>query len=444
MNIIGTILAFLFCSVMSVVLTADIMYGAMLLFGLYFLEIVFIDLPALPSIVQIYPADIVFVVLFGSLAIRVMTGRFRFHRQRKVIYLWAALIAFSAMRGFLTFGLKSAGLDFRGQFYVFSCLAYFSSFQLAPETRKKLLGLFLKLSVAVTSVVFVRWIGVATGTMFNIGWATSTEDGHMMRVLNAGDTFMLSFAFFASLFLHINKRGELWQRKLFYVIGPTIILLQHRTVWLVILVGILLLGVQEKRFRRQSITALVGMVVIGLIVGALFFARGTNVAETLSNSATSDETFVWRLETWHQLLFNNPNATLLNDIIGQPYGSGYDRHMFNERDITDTTPHNYYVEMYLRVGIIGLMTVILLYVRSIKLWKRLPISLRPMAYPDARFWMLLLIGQMVFFSLYGAQYPQMVLVGISMAGLSMRPRRIPAPAPNAAPTQTQGPKAATA
>ena len=75
------------------------------------------------------------------------------------------------------------------------------------------------------------------------GWADS-------RVLNAAQGDFLAIAFFASMFLNLANVGPWWQGKAFYVLGPIILLLQHRTVWMEMIVGLLWLGLHHRRMRR--------------------------------------------------------------------------------------------------------------------------------------------------------------------------------------------------
>jgi hypothetical protein len=55
--------------------------------------------------------------------------------------------------------------------------------------------------------------------------------------------------------------------------------------------------------------------------------------------------------------------------------------------------------------------------------KRVPALLRRYAYPDARFWRLVLLLQLVYFLAYGASYDQSILLGITISGIRLRLRR---------------------
>lgn len=234
----------------------------------------------------------------------------------------------------------------------------------------------------------------------------------------------MGVAFFASIFLNLNKMGPAWQRKAFYLLGPVILILQHRTVWGVMLGGILWLALRNRQLRKQAIGAIVGMTIVGLALGAFVLGRQADIGASLQSSATDEGSFLWRLAGWYQLLFANPERNPLNDTIGQPSGSGFARVIAG--GIVDVQPHNYYVETFLRLGIIGLFLLIVLYVRGMLRMRRLPSKLQRYAYPNARFWELILFLQLIYFFTYGVTYDQSILTGLAISGLGFRLWR-PAP-----------------
>jgi hypothetical protein len=221
--------------------------------------------------------------------------------------------------------------------------------------------------------------------------------------------------------LNMSNIGPRWQRKAFFLLGPVLFLLQHRTVWVVMLIGMLWLGLQDPRFRKKAIGSLVGMGVVGaLLMGFLFRSQVDVASASLQNSASNSDTFLWRLAGWYQLLFNNPARNPINDIFGQPFGTGYQRVIFGY--MIDFTPHNYFVEAFLKFGYIGLFLFLYLFIQGIRGIKHMPVQTRKRFYPDARFWALVLLLQVVFCCTYGLPYVQTILTGVAIAGLRLKVR----------------------
>jgi O-antigen ligase len=278
-------------------------------------------------------------------------------------------------------------------------------------------------SMVLVGIAVLRWMAVLAGLGIVAQWAEVLGPGY--RVLHANSANMIALAFFASMFLNIDNAGPLWQRKAFYLLGPVLLLLQHRTVWVVVLIGFLWLGLQEPRFRKQAITAIVALAILGAFTVFVLFGKQSEVAvASLQDSASSDDTFLWRVAGWYQLLFANPARNVLNDLIGQPFGTGFDRVIAGVH--IDTAPHSYYVEMLLRVGVIGTCFLLRMYVLGMRRMKRLRGRLSRYAYPDSRFWAMVLLLQLVFFFTYTLSYEQSILTGVALAGLRQGQAKVPA------------------
>jgi ABC-type multidrug transport system fused ATPase/permease subunit len=398
--------------------------GANIVLAVYLIEILFVHVPPIPLGVQIYPADIVFALLFGAVMFRYAIGMPKLRAFRWILIALFLLYFISVARGFALFGLKQTANEGRGWFYFLTGMAYFSSFSLSSSMRKKLMTRWFVASVLMIVIAMFRWVAVATGVSVGTDWA---EGGTSIRVLNSSAAFFLAMAFFGSMFLNLSHRGPKWQRRAFYVLGPVILLLQHRTVWEVMIVGLLWLGLRDARFRKKAKGAIVGMALVGIMMGGFVFGyRSELISGTLRNSATNGDTFLWRVVGWYQLVFNNfadndnPTLRKLDRTIGQPFGTGYERMVLGAHLPPFTVPHNYYVETYLRLGIVGLFLLILLYVSGMRRMKRMRPRFRNHAYPNPNFWHLVLLSQLCFFLTYGASYDQSILAGAALAGIRLK------------------------
>jgi hypothetical protein len=178
--------------------------------------------------------------------------------------------------------------------------------------------------------------------------------------------------------------------------------------------------------RRKAIGAIVGIAVLGILLTVVLFGHQSGIATaSLQNSASNDDTLVWRVAGWYQLLFNNPARNSLNDLVGQPFGTGFERIVGDE--IVTVPPHDWYLAVFLRLGVLGLILMIAMYRRGMQRLKHVPSQMQSYVYPDSRFWALVLVLQFVYFCTYGADYEQSALAGIALAGLQLKPHRIATP-----------------
>jgi hypothetical protein len=82
----------------------------------------------------------------------------------------------------------------------------------------------------------------------------------------------------------------------------------------------------------------------------------------LAESASNDSTWQWRVTGWVQLIDRLHGVG--DWLLGLPFGSGYDRLMGGV--VTDVHPHNFYVLMLLRVGLLGLVLLLVIVLASLR------------------------------------------------------------------------------
>ncbi len=407
------IFALALATLLAVLLAGRPGAAAAMIVASFLLEALLITPPAIAMGLQIYPADVVFVLLLAAAALRYAGGRARAHVPGSLLLLGLLLLVALA-RGFLAYGLKPAGVEGRGSFYFLSGAVYFSSFSWTGAARRRVISLWLGACLALVALACFRWAVTVAGLPLATQW--EQVSGSHVRVLNASQAAFLLAGFFASVFLNLSRQGPRWQRKAFYLLGPVLVLLQHRTVWVQMIVGALWLARSDQRFRRHAAAALAAMAVLAALLTWSLFGRQSEAAvESLRESAADNETFLWRAAGWRELLFNNPARNPINDAIGQPFGTGFERQI--ELGTVDVHPHSYYLEAFLRAGTSGLALLLLLYLRYFRRWRARALAWRNWAYPDARFWALVLLLQLLYFFTYAPSYDQSILAGIAFAAL---------------------------
>ncbi|MBE0446824.1 MAG: O-antigen ligase family protein [Actinobacteria bacterium] len=367
------------------------------------------------GILNVYPQDAVFIIL-------AMVGIVRLVMRNKFTYvhiLWlflGFLIMFSFARGVAIHGFESAGVELREFFYFFAGALYFMNFPTGSQHLKRLTLAWLCVAGALFLLALFRWAAGGLSLGIPQPWLETGHGG--LRVLNAAQALFLFQAFLVSLFLKfVPDSSRLW-RSFSSVLLPVVVLLQHRTVWVLALVATMLAAFQQGKVRRRVAYILTSAVVAGAIFGLVVFGENiSKIPDSLSASVDeainkSDSTFIWRVESWSALLAERSSFGYSDYLFGKPFGSGYVRKVWDfERT---ETPHNYYIQTFLRLGVFGLIALLCTYAILISRLAQ-SASYKASGYFGGRLVYILLMTQLIFFITYSPSYEQGIVLGLAMA-----------------------------
>ena len=393
--------------------------GAGLVLLAVLLDAVLLDeIPGMDIGIWIYPKDVIFCFLLSAAVIRLLLRQGQLRRARWMGILLVCMFLLAFARGLPLYSLKAVGNETRGFFPFLASLVYFSSFKYDRGRQTRLITIWLAGSVAVGILSVFRWIATNLGLGIATQWEAAVGEGSM-RVIHCTQAFYLTTAFFFSLYLYFANSGPAWQRRLFLVLGPMLVLLQHRTVWVAVLVGLLWLYARDPRFRTRLVAGIIASLVVGALLTLLLFgSQGESTQRSLQRSASDTGTFAWRVEGWKALLAEKAPAETL--MIGQPFGAGFDRHMGG--GILSASAHNFYLETLIQFGIPGVLLLFGLYVWSIGHLSREP---RIPLYPDFRLWQAFLVMHLAYSVTYSLNYDQAVLLAVVVSVLSDAPSTVP-------------------
>lgn len=378
------------------------------------------EMPGVDIGVWIYPKDVIFCFLLSAAVIRLLLWQGQLRRARWIGILLVCMFLLAFARGLPLYSLKAVGNETRGFFPFFATLMYFSAFKYDRRRQSRLISIWLAGSVALGILTTFRWIATNFGLSIANQWAAAVGEGSM-RVIHCAHAFYLATAFFFSLYLYYTNSGSTWQRRLFLLLGPVLILLQHRTVWIAIILGMLWLYARDARFRTRFAIGVSAALVVGVLLTLLLFgSQGESTQRSLQRSASDTGTFSWRVEGWKALLAEKAPAETL--LIGQPFGAGFDRHMGG--GILSASAHNFYLETLIQFGIPGVLLLFGLYVWSIGRLRREP---RIPLYPDFRLWQAFLVMHLSYSVTYSVNYDQAVLLAIVVSVLSDSPQAVSPP-----------------
>jgi hypothetical protein len=336
--------------------------GAGLVLGLLVVyETGLIELAVEIGAIRVQAADVVFVVLLAAAVARLM--RLEGSPAAHHILIALGLITVWALaRGVAPFGVPAATNEARKFLWFFGVALYFATVEPRRDLLDRVGRMWLVTATVFAGFALLRWVGNAAG--LTGGFFGGDAD---LRVLPADTTLILSQAALLS-FPYLIQKTAGWRRFLAPSFLVLVLLLQHRTVWVVTAAGVLLLFARERALARRALVALAAvLVLLSILVFTVFDDPELQLTDQLATSAQSTATFEWRLEGWQSLLVDSGPEDLHEVVVGKPFGEGWARTLPNGRVIdANITPHNFYLEAVLRIGVLGLVLLLALYALALR------------------------------------------------------------------------------
>ncbi|ODU50254.1 MAG: hypothetical protein ABS92_03680 [Thiobacillus sp. SCN 63-374] len=331
--------------------------GAWVVGMAFLIETAFVSAPFIPVGIQLTSNDLAFALLAAALVMRVLF--FEFPHRRVVYGIWLAfggVLLASLAVGLVEFG-STAGVEARPNFYFWMAGLYFASFTYSPDVLKKLWRIAQWTAWLVVLVAVYRWVGLKYGFVSEglVKWAGASSE---FRVVGSNPTFFLAVvgaAYFA-MWLRDSKMTALVVA--IFMLGMVVVL-QHRSVWVAAIGAFAIVAWHERSAVSAKAFPILGMglVLAGLMAGLIAFNPTNRVTETIATSATSvtasEGTHMDRLLGWQVLLRDFSHAGPKEWVLGNPYGTGYERWV--QGHFKDYSPHNFYIQLLLRVGTVGLL-----------------------------------------------------------------------------------------
>jgi hypothetical protein len=345
---------------------------------------------------NLLPTDVLTVCLLVA-ALIMLRGRAR--GATGLLLALLVLTGYALIRGFGAFGVQAAGNEARTNFIQLICAALFVAVLSAGRNLVRAVTLIWVLAAcALSCLALLGWLNVGIGSNSD----RIMVDGVLTnaRPVSAAQTLVIGQA----AMMLLCGRGSARGRTLAWLLLAVVVLAQHRTIWLA--VGIMITGWLVSRHRQTGSRA-AALAVLGslgmLSVLAVSWGAAGGVTEKLTSSSEDDRTLVWRMEGWHALL---PRLKEVPDWLqGLPFGSGYDR-VINGTFVA-VSPHNYYLEVLLRLGLLGVAVLLLVYATA---WRAAG------ADSEHRLILRLLIcSQLVYMITYSLTPEQAVILGLLAA-----------------------------
>ncbi len=361
-------------------------------------------------------APILLCLAFPFVFFRLRDGFGRKDVVLLILLLWSSAVGLNYILGVREFGLQAATNEFRGYFYIICTATYVASLNIA-RVWMNVEKLFL---FGVSCLTVIAIIGFMDGD-FSRGGGRPIDAAHTLFILQ-----VLLIAIF------IHSRGDLHPYSIPFLVTlfPLLIVLQHRSVWVVMITSFALVLWLLPSLRSALIKwGVIGTVVFGGLCTVLF---GATIFEALSDSyeeavsssldtsaGAGTSTFSWRVQGWIGLLTGEQMDSVREVLIGNPFGTGYDRITLTSDGVPvarTESPHNFYVQTLLRGGALGLLALIALYgilFRGLLQHAKKDEAAHPILLCMA----VIIASQLVYYLVYGSDYIQAIFLGSAIAWL---------------------------
>ena len=329
--------------------------AAALVLGSVVVQAYFVDAPpgvVLPGGVQVYVTDVVATLVVGAAVLRLLRQH-HFGRYQRWLLLLGVLLLVSLVRGLAAFGVQQTVNDFRHYLFFAGVAVYFATVPPALGLYDRIGRIWLVMSIPMMVLVSVRWLAVFAGIDLGVPSEKFGNDA-AIRVIDGPFTFFLAHAFMLTLPALLAGQQERWIRRISVPLLLFVLVLNRRTVWLAMVIGVAVLMLRDRRLGRRAML-LVTLGGLMAAVAVVWLGGLQEGSEPVVRSGSGNLT--WRLEGW-STLFDAWSRNSTDWAIGQPVGSGFTR-VVEGSEVTGH-PHNFYIEMMIRTGLAGLLALVAL------------------------------------------------------------------------------------
>jgi hypothetical protein len=307
--------------------------------------------------------DVVAVTVLAAAAARCLRLR-RYDRYRRWVILLGILLLVSLLQGVVGHGIQAGVNDSRQYIFFVGAALYMATFPPSAGLHHRIGRVWLVAAVLMMLLACLRWLNVFADIDLGVPAERNGVDT-ASRVLDGPYAFFLGGALM--LTIPFWRRGQAgWVRWLGALLLIFVIVLDRRTVWLAMLVGVAVLVLRGRRLGPRVVALVVAVsIVTGLAFAGDVLIRDKSAPGTVSSTGSVG----WRVKGWSDLVASWSESPM-NVISGKPFGSGFNRQV--EGTEVNTHPHNFYIETMIRAGIGGLIALVALSAGLLRRLWRIP------------------------------------------------------------------------
>ena len=399
--------------------------------GLWFLVLVFLgDALFIGRLrinlgINLYANDFFFLLL-GTVAAARWLWAADMPRRHGSWLAFVAIFVFSLISGLVAHG-TAAGVQARDGFYSVVAASYFMSYAVDERRIAQLFDALVVVAGVLLLLCAYRWSTtyLPLPELLPPGGRWSADNP--MRVIPSHEALLLAQVLVLGLFFSPSSRGTRWARLLLPLLLAVVVLLQHRSVWLAGLIGIvvaLVLGRPMQRSRGVQLAALVivaSLSALPLMLSDRLAGVTQEVGRSAATALAGSGTVHSRLQDWRQTVgewaASGPRAL----AVGWAFGRDPRRTLLTEAGERQTIrfgSHNHYVSLLTQTGVLGLAAFVLLAFGALIGVYRLAAQRADSGQSAAL--LALLAMQLAYYVPYGTDYLQHSLLGIVVAWVATR------------------------
>lgn len=361
---------------------------------------------------NIFLEELVGLALMAATAARIAV-RPGVRRQLGGALPFVATTALAFVLGAFWYGIKPAGVEYQDLFGVCAALLYCASFPLASKQMHRLVTIWLAGACVLTALAWFRWTADALQLSIAGQWAVNNGENYW-RVLNAGQAFYLGESLLILLYLRRHAKNAGWLSVLAWILAVTVLVLQHRSVYVAVAIGWAVMAWREGAFPRLPRTIAIAAALFLLVyaVKPEWITGENRLKDALLRSveepfASDRSTFGWRVNMWQAYLLEYASLPPVQKFVGTGLGNPA-IYSINGGDV-QAGAHNLFVFLLNRAGIFGLAGFVACYsilLRRVRgtggCWDYLGMLLT------------LAVCQLIYCAVYSISYDQGLLAGAAL------------------------------
>ena len=328
---------------------------ALLLIG-FLLDVLLVEPPSIQLGLQIYSIDVVALLMAVTVLASFLFRQLPIRGLPTLLWLTLGLVMLMSFAvGTEMYG-KTAGVDARPNIYFWIAGLYCCVIAFDEQDIKQMARWCVWTAYALMGIAIYRWLGFLTG-IIPLKDIVEVGAGNEFRALHANQAFCIAAVGLVQLMAWIRGTGTRWSGLHALVLAVLVVVLQHRSVWVSYAAGFALVLVLEQRNIPKRLPWLIGLTLVaGISVGIATEMRlldrlFASLWESVISVADPRSTATDRVFGWEALMSDWIDSSPGTILFGYPYGASYSRVV--DRVVEEYSPHNFYVQLLLRVGLVG-------------------------------------------------------------------------------------------
>lgn len=413
---------------LGVVCYSNFAGGLAVVAGMFAIEALWMSVGGVQLGITIYYTDFALVFIGVVALLRLLRARDT-PRWHWAWMLYGLAFVVSLGSGLVSFG-AGAGVQARGYFYSVAAGSYAMSFAIEARHVRRLFDVLAGIALLLLCICAYRWVVYYTPiTELMPEEGVYNADG-AIRVVRSHEAMVLGQVFVLGLFFAAVSRGALLARFFSPVLLAGVLALQHRSVWLAVLVGVMA-GVFVARSRSGSrlgqvllLAAIVTITALPLAFSDKLSGVTDQVAGSANRAVDGDGSVGERLDNWQGLIRLWAGGGPRSIAIGQSFGSDATRYVQDKVHggvhKIEYFAHNHYVQTLFNLGLVGLFGF--LAVSAYTMLGLYRLCARAGGDPAAEALLALMAMQLAYYVPYGTDYLQSVILGVALAYVASHER----------------------